>query len=102
MNRKAFGASFLLTLQWFCCQYPLINYLATTTEEPPTTTEEPATTTIKPTPPPKPSQSGFDAWSFVGGILITIGLSAIIYFSIKYYRSRMNHEAYERIDSQVV
>ena len=89
----------LAYLQQFCCQYPLINYLATTTEEPTTTTEK---TTIKPTPPPKPSQSGFDAWSFVGGILITVGLSAIIYFSIKYYRSRMNHEAYERIDSQVV
>merc|ERR1712051_1150653 len=78
----------------------------TTTEEPTTTTEEPTTTTekttIKPTPPPTPSQSGFDAWSFVGGILITVGLSAIIYVSIKYYRSRMNHEAYERIDSQVV
>ena len=91
-------------LERFCCQYPLINYLVTTTEEPPTTTEEPTTTTekttIKPTPPPKPSQREFDAWSFVGGILVTVGLSAIIYVSIKYYRSRMNHEAYERIDSQ--
>ena len=38
--------------------------------------------------------------SFVGGILLTGGLFAMVYVSLKYYRTRMNNEAYTRIDSE--
>ena len=70
----------------------------TTTTEAPTTkpTAAPTTPTVAPTPtstetPVDPSGRGgskFDGWSFFGGILLTIGLSAIGFVSFKYYKVR--------------
>ena len=70
----------------------------TTTTAAPTTkpTAAPTTPTVAPTPtstetPVDPSGRGgskFDGWSFFGGILLTIGLSAIGFVSFKYYKVR--------------
>lgn len=75
----------------------------TSTEKPTTSTTSSSTTTEKPssvtstaspivsTTPVDPSgKSGskFDGWSFFGGILLTIGLSAIGFVSFKYYKVR--------------
>merc|ERR1711962_34515 len=74
----------------------------TTTEPKPTMTTTHSHTTITPTTaPPKPKhRSGFDPMSFVGGILLTAGLFAIVYASLKYYHTRMRNDAYTRIDSE--
>merc|ERR1712037_415344 len=68
----------------------------TTTAAAPTTkpTAAPTTPTVAPTTtetPVDPSGRGgskFDGWSFFGGILLTIGLSAIGFVSFKYYKVR--------------
>merc|ERR1712129_247990 len=69
----------------------------TTTAEPTTKpTAAPTTPTAAPTTtstetPVDPSGRGgskFDGWSFFGGILLTIGLSAIGFVSFKYYKVR--------------
>merc|ERR1712241_908921 len=64
----------------------------TTTTSVPTTTETTASplisTTTDPVDPSGKSGSKFDGWSFFGGILLTIGLSAIGFVSFKYYKVR--------------
>ena len=65
----------------------------TTTTTQSTTTSVPAntTTTTRPsttTPGPAPRGNTFDGWSFFGGILLTLGLSAIGYVSFRYYKVR--------------
>merc|ERR1719273_2441708 len=58
----------------------------------PTTTETTASplisSTTAPVDPSGKSGSKFDGWSFFGGILLTIGLSAIGFVSFKYYKVR--------------
>merc|ERR1719461_1403564 len=44
-------------------------------------------TTSKDTPTPK-SSGGWSFWSFFGGILLTLGLSAIGFVGFKYYKAR--------------
>ena len=39
-------------------------------------------------PPPPPSSGGWSFWSFFGGILLTLGLSAIGFVGFKYYKAR--------------
>jgi len=62
---------------------------STTTEKtsPVTSTAAPAVSTT-PVDPSGKSGSKFDGWSFFGGILLTIGLSAIGFVSFKYYKVR--------------
>jgi len=52
-----------------------------------TTTEAPATSAA-PVPPPEPKGGHFDGWSFFGGILLTLGVAAIGFVGIKYYKLR--------------
>merc|ERR1712228_178260 len=64
----------------------------TTSTSVPTTTETTASplisSTTAPVDPSGKSGSKFDGWSFFGGILLTIGLSAIGFVSFKYYKVR--------------
>jgi len=63
----------------------------TTTETPATTTTTtmtPTTPTAAPVPPPEPKDGHFDGWSFFGGILLTLGVAAIGFVGIKYYKLR--------------
>merc|ERR1712241_866964 len=64
----------------------------TTSTSVPTTTETTASplisTTTATVDPSGKSGSKFDGWSFFGGILLTIGLSAIGFVSFKYYKVR--------------
>merc|ERR1712086_852667 len=60
-----------------------------TTSSTTTTTAEPTTTSTEtPVDPSGRGGSKFDGWSFFGGILLTIGLSAIGFVSFKYYKVR--------------
>ena len=73
--------------------YNVAKYYSTTTTEKPTT-EKPSTTsaapvtTTKPVDPSGRTGSKFDGWSFFGGILLTVGVSAIGFISFKYYKVR--------------
>ncbi|TSL47637.1 Sialomucin core protein 24 [Bagarius yarrelli] len=50
-----------------------------------TTTSNATTTTLPPTPPKK---STFDAASFIGGIVLVLGLQAVIFFLYKFFKSK--------------
>ena len=71
---------------------------ATTTKK--STTASPTTSAkiSTPTTPKAPinpddrSGSKFDGWSFFGGILLTVGVSAIGFISFKYYKVRSSHQ----------
>ena len=52
---------------------------ATNSTQPPITSKD---------PPPPPSSGGWSFWSFFGGILLTLGLSAIGFVGFKYYKAR--------------
>jgi len=65
----------------------------TSTEAPTTPTESPVTTPTTPNDPSGRGGSKFDGWSFFGGILLTIGLSAIGFVSFKYYKVRSGSHA---------
>merc|ERR1711956_158861 len=59
------------------------------TAAPTTPTAAPTTTSTEtPVDPSGRGGSKFDGWSFFGGILLTIGLSAIGFVSFKYYKVR--------------
>jgi len=60
----------------------------TTAAPPPTTTIAPTAPTAAPVPPPEPKEGHFDGWSFFGGILLTLGLVAIGFVGVKYYKLR--------------
>jgi CD164 antigen len=61
----------------------------TSTENPGTSaTTEPFMTTAA--PPCKPGQH-FDTASFVGGIVLALGVVAIAYFGWKFYKSKTDH-----------
>merc|ERR1712228_710238 len=63
--------------------------ITSTTEKPVTTSASPnISSTTTPVDPSGKSGSKFDGWSFFGGILLTIGLSAIGFVSFKYYKVR--------------
>merc|ERR1711956_147816 len=53
-----------------------------------TTAASTTTSTETPVDPSGRGGSKFDGWSFFGGILLTIGLSAIGFVSFKYYKVR--------------
>jgi len=53
-----------------------------------TTTIAPTAPTAAPVPPPEPKEGHFDGWSFFGGILLTLGLAAIGFVGVKYYKLR--------------
>ena len=59
-----------------------------TTAAPTTTTIAPTAPTAAPVPPPEPKEGHFDGWSFFGGILLTLGLAAIGFVGVKYYKLR--------------
>ncbi|XP_035179092.1 sialomucin core protein 24 [Oxyura jamaicensis] len=67
---------------------------ATTHAPMPTTTVTPVTTTSTPgtnatvTPAPSSRKSTFDAASFIGGIVLVLGLQAVIFFLYKFCRSK--------------
>ncbi|XP_047937049.1 sialomucin core protein 24 [Anser cygnoides] len=67
---------------------------ATTHAPMPTTTVTPVTTTSIPgtnatvTPAPSSRKSTFDAASFIGGIVLVLGLQAVIFFLYKFCRSK--------------
>ncbi|XP_055313731.1 sialomucin core protein 24-like [Sitodiplosis mosellana] len=64
----------------------------TSTPKPDTTTPNTSTTTTttaKPTPTPEPCRH-FDAPSFIGGIVLTIGLIAIGFVAHKVYKSKFD------------
>ncbi|XP_068533842.1 sialomucin core protein 24 [Anas acuta] len=64
---------------------------ATTHAPMPSTTVTPATTTRTPgtvTPAPSSRKSTFDAASFIGGIVLVLGLQAVIFFLYKFCRSK--------------
>ncbi|NXA83040.1 MUC24 protein, partial [Thryothorus ludovicianus] len=68
---------------------------ATTHVPPPKTTITSATTTpttagsnTTATPVPAPRKSTFDAASFIGGIVLVLGLQAVIFFLYKFCRSK--------------
>ncbi|XP_035420756.1 sialomucin core protein 24 [Cygnus atratus] len=67
---------------------------ATTHAPMPTTTITPVTTTSIPgtnatvTPAPSSRKSTFDAASFIGGIVLVLGLQAVIFFLYKFCRSK--------------
>ena len=63
---------------------------STTTEKPssPVTTAAPVISTTPPVDPSGKSGSKFDGWSFFGGILLTLGVAAIGFVGIKYYKLR--------------
>ena len=70
---------------------PTTTTTVTTTETPATTTTTtmaPTTPTAAPVPPPEPKDGHFDGWSFFGGILLTLGVAAIGFVGIKYYKLR--------------
>lgn len=72
---------------------PTTTTTVTTTETPATTittttTMTPTTPTAAPVPPPEPKGGHFDGWSFFGGILLTLGVAAIGFVGIKYYKLR--------------
>ena len=72
---------------------PTTSTTVTTTKTPATTittttTMTPATPTAAPVPPPEPKGGHFDGWSFFGGILLTLGVAAIGFVGIKYYKLR--------------
>ncbi|KAL2082222.1 hypothetical protein ACEWY4_022040 [Coilia grayii] len=70
----------------------------TTTPQPPTTTTHPSNATVPtspsnvtvPTVSPSPSSKSatFDAASFVGGIVLVLGLQAVIFFLYKFCKSK--------------
>ena len=78
------------------------NITTSNTTTPQNTTEATKTTTSNPTsatnstqlpitsknPPPPASGGGWSFWSFFGGILLTLGLSAIGFVGFKYYKAR--------------
>lgn len=45
-----------------------------------------------PPPQPQPSTGGWSFWSFFGGILLTLGLSAIGFVGFKYYKARSGQQ----------
>uniref|UniRef100_A0A8C3C1J7 CD164 molecule n=1 Tax=Cairina moschata TaxID=8855 RepID=A0A8C3C1J7_CAIMO len=64
---------------------------ATTHAPMPSTTVTPVTTTHTPgtvTPAPSSRKSTFDAASFIGGIVLVLGLQAVIFFLYKFCRSK--------------
>ncbi|XP_068039099.1 sialomucin core protein 24 [Anomalospiza imberbis] len=68
---------------------------ATTLAPPPKTTVTSATTTAPPAgstttvaPVPAPRKSTFDAASFIGGIVLVLGLQAVLFFLYKFCRSK--------------
>ncbi|NWZ24613.1 MUC24 protein, partial [Asarcornis scutulata] len=64
---------------------------ATTHAPMPSTTVTPVTTTRTPgtvTPAPSSRKSTFDAASFIGGIVLVLGLQAVIFFLYKFCRSK--------------
>ncbi|NXQ53320.1 MUC24 protein, partial [Anthoscopus minutus] len=75
---------------------PIANVTNATTFAPlPKTTVTPATTTPTTTgsdttvaPVPVPRKSTFDAASFIGGIVLVLGLQAVIFFLYKFCRSK--------------
>jgi len=70
---------------------PTTTTTVTTTETPATTTTTtmtPTSPTAAPVPPPEPKDGHFDGWSFFGGILLTLGVAAIGFVGIKYYKLR--------------
>ncbi|XP_075779232.1 uncharacterized protein LOC102458918 isoform X1 [Pelodiscus sinensis] len=53
-----------------------------------TTISTPGTTATGSTPKPAPHKSTFDAASFIGGIVLVLGLQAVIFFLYKFCRSK--------------
>ena len=47
-----------------------------------------ATQAQPPVAPPEPKEGHFDGWSFFGGILLTLGMAAIGFVGVKYYKLR--------------
>ena len=81
------------------CKNSMINnvskfYSTTSKTTEKSTTAKPTTTSAAPEPTTKPvdpsgrTGSKFDGWSFFGGILLTVGVSAIGFISFKYYKVR--------------
>ncbi|NXG06821.1 MUC24 protein, partial [Sakesphorus luctuosus] len=64
--------------------------LPKTTVTSPTTTSTTADTnaTVTSPPPPAPRKSTFDAASFIGGIVLVLGLQAVIFFLYKFCKSK--------------
>ena len=60
--------------------------------EPAGTTQEPSETTSATVTDESPSAdkkcSGFDAWSFVGGMILVGGIVLITFIGVKYYKSK--------------
>merc|ERR1712066_513902 len=68
---------------------------STTTVTSTTTTTKASTSATSPKTPVNPddrSGSRFDGWSFFGGILLTVGISAIGFISFKYYKVRSGQQ----------
>ena len=59
-----------------------------TTSNPTSSTNATQTPITSKNPPPPPSSGGWSFWSFFGGILLTLGLSAIGFVGFKYYKAR--------------
>ncbi|XP_010132319.1 PREDICTED: sialomucin core protein 24, partial [Buceros rhinoceros silvestris] len=71
------------------------NITNATTHAPLPTTAAPSVTTTPTTPgtnatvtPPAPHKSTFDAASFIGGIVLVLGLQAVIFFLYKFCKSK--------------
>ncbi|XP_064268958.1 sialomucin core protein 24 [Passer domesticus] len=75
---------------------PIANVTNATTHAPPpkptvtsaTTTTTTAGSNTTETPVPVPRKSTFDAASFIGGIVLVLGLQAVIFFLYKFCRSK--------------
>ena len=81
-----FIAIFMRVLHLFLHIFSTVTSTSTSTS---TKAPETSTTAIPMTSTPEPRHgSQFDGWSFFGGILLTIGLSAIGFVSFKYYKVR--------------
>ncbi|KAJ6660264.1 hypothetical protein lerEdw1_017964 [Lerista edwardsae] len=59
-----------------------------TTPSAPTSPATTGTVTSKPTAKPSPHKSTFDAASFIGGIVLVLGLQAVIFFLYKFCKSK--------------
>ncbi|NXY29522.1 MUC24 protein, partial [Pomatorhinus ruficollis] len=59
-----------------------------TTTSPATTSHIPIGSNTTVTPVPVPRKSTFDAASFIGGIVLVLGLQAVIFFLYKFCRSK--------------
>lgn len=82
------------------CKEEYVDACSATTTTIPSTTSNTTTTPVPTTPAPSHSDSSgshFDGASFIGGIVLCAGIIVIIFFAVKFYRSRRASNNYHQM-----